>query len=296
MSKDPDSRPITYGGQAVLEGVMMRGPGHLALAMRRSDGGIQVQRKPIKLWTTRGPWRRIPIIRGNIALVESLVLGIDALLISANEVAEEEGEKLGWAETTLVLALAFGLAIGLFMLVPTWLMGLLKGVIESPLWLNLCEGIMRLVFLLIYISAISASKDIYRVYQYHGAEHKTIHAYESGEPLTVSAARGYSTLHPRCGTAFLLFVAVVALLIFTLFGWPSFWIRTLTRLALLPVIAGLSFELIRAAGRSNWAVMRLLIQPGLWLQRVTTREPDDEQLEVAIAALNTVVEREGRLA
>lgn len=278
------------GGQAVIEGVMMRGRRWVATAVRREDGEIVVQVKETWAPGRRLPFLRWPLVRGAVALIESLVVGLDALTFSANQFGGED-EKLSPRDLALTVATALGLGIALFILLPTVLMRWLAGG-KNPLVLNLGEGLLRLAIFLLYILTITRLKDIRRIFEYHGAEHKVVHAYEQGRPLTVEAARPFSTLHPRCGTSFLLYVMVVSIVLFSFLGWPALWLRIISRLLLLPAVAGLSYEFLRLAGRSNSLVVRFLSWPGLLLQRLTTREPDAGQIEVALRALEEVVKRE----
>lgn len=273
-----------YGGQAVLEGVMMKGPQCTAIAVRRPDTSIVVKEETCVSWTRRSPLLGLPVVRGVVSLVETLFLGINALIYSANQTAADESEQLGWLETTITLVVAVVAAVGIFIIAPTALGGLGHRFTANPLLLNLLEGALRIFFLLAYIYAISFMKDIQRVLQYHGAEHKVINAFEAGAELSPASVRPFSTLHPRCGTSFLLFVAVVSILLFTFFGWPDLWTRIITRLLAAPLVAGLAYEVIRLAGRSKSPLVWLISLPGLGLQRLTTREPDDAQVEVAIAA------------
>lgn len=283
--RDVVSPGFEYGGQAVLEGVMIRGPQGLAIAVRRPDRKIVIERRSIPSLASRSAVWRFPIIRGAVQLYQALVIGIDALIFSANQVAETEEEQISKSEMTITMAVAFGLAILLFVIAPTLLVQWLNQWIQSSTVLNFIEGAIRLVILLGYIASISFMSDIRRVLEYHGAEHKVIHALENNDDLTVEAVRGYPIFHPRCGTSFLLLVGLVSIFLFTFFGWPGFWERLLIRLGSLPLVAGIAYELIRASGRSRSALWRPIIAPGLWLQRLTVREPDDDQIEVAICAL-----------
>lgn len=278
------------GGQAVIEGVMMRGRRFVATAVRRESGEIVVQVKEPWGAGRRFPFLRWPLARGAVALVDSLVVGLQALTFSANQFGGEE-EKLSPRDLALTLITALGLGIGLFILLPTVLMRWLPAA-HNPFLLNLGEGALRMAIFFLYILSITRLKDIRRIFEYHGAEHKVVHAYENGQPLTVAGAQPFSTLHPRCGTSFLLYVMVVSIVLFSFLGWPALWLRLLSRLLLLPVVAGLSYELLRLAGRSNSPLVRALSWPGLLLQRLTTREPDAAQLEVALRALEEVVKRE----
>ncbi|MBE3589770.1 MAG: DUF1385 domain-containing protein [Firmicutes bacterium] len=275
---------------------MMRGPRCMAVAVRRPDGGIALEQRDLGEWLRRWPWARLPLVRGLVTLAESLALGFGALMFSAGAASEEEDPLTpGQMRWTVVAATAAGL--GLFVVLPTWLIGLLRHAVPSSLGLNLIEGAVRLGILWAYLYAISRTAEIQRVLQYHGAEHKAIAAFEAGLPLTVENAARQSRFHPRCGTSYLLFVALVAVALFALLGWPSLLWRILSRLVLLPVVAGLAYELLRLSARHEtrlWA--RWVAAPGLWMQRLTTREPDAAQLEVAIAALAAVLDREERLA
>ncbi|MBP2651081.1 MAG: hypothetical protein H6Q74_1906 [Firmicutes bacterium] len=275
---------VYVGGQAVIEGVMMRGPKYIATAVREPSGNIIVQKDLVTSVTDKYPVLKKPLIRGVVMLVESLVIGLKALSFSA-QTAGEEGETLNTKEIVITMLVALGLAIVLFIIIPTYGAKYIHSTVSDSRLLNLFEGLLRLVIFFVYVAGISALKDIQRVFQYHGAEHKTIHAYEAGLPLTVENVRPYSTLHPRCGTNFLLIVMVVSILVFAFLGWPDLWLRILSRIVLLPVIAGISYEVLRFAGRSKAGWVAWLIAPGLWLQKLTTRQPSDDQIEVAIKAL-----------
>lgn len=275
------------GGQAVIEGVMMRGPRFVATAVREPSGEISVKKERVSSLSQRYPILKKPMFRGVLALGESLVLGLKSLSYSAQR-AGEEGEELSNREIMMTMLFSLGLAVVLFVIIPTAAAKYLHGSLSDPFWLNLAEGALRMAIFLAYIYGISRMKEIQRVFQYHGAEHKTIHAYEAGVDLTVENVQKYSTLHPRCGTAFLLVVMVVSIVMFAFLGWPDLWIRILSRIALLPVVAGVSYEIIRFAGRSRGGIVRWAILPGLWLQKITTRQPDDDQVEVAIQALEAV--------
>lgn len=282
------SEKAFIGGQAVIEGVMMRGPQHIAIAVRDPAGGITVCKEPLVTWASRWPALKWPFVRGVAALGESLVLGVKALSYSAQAAGEEE-EQLSNREIALTLLFSIAMAVLLFVVVPTYAAKFMAAVFPSAAALNLAEGLLRLAIFLAYVAAISRMKDIQRVFQYHGAEHKTIHAYEAGVCLDAAHVRPYSTLHPRCGTNFLLIVMLVSILVFSFLGWPNLLWRILSRLALLPVVAGVAYEVIRFAGRSKKKWVHWAILPGLWLQKLTTREPDDSQIEVAIRALEAVL-------
>ena len=282
-------KPVV-GGQAVIEGVMMRGFGKVATAVREPGGEIDLEVKPVNSISDRFPILKLPFIRGSIVLFESLILGIKSLMYSAKiaGVDEEEEEEISDKELTASIILALIIACGLFIAIPTFAVKFLHTLTEDPFMLNLAEGFLRLVIFLAYIFAISRMKDIQRVFQYHGAEHKTIFCYEADEPLTVENVRKFPRLHPRCGTAFLLIVMLVSIFVFAFLGWPDLLTRILSRIVLLPVVAGISYEIIRFSGRSKNSIVRLATLPGLWLQYLTTREPDDSMIEVAIASLEAV--------
>ena len=286
------TKKLSVGGQAVIEGVMMRGPGKLAVAVRKPNGEITVDLKDAGSVSDRYPILKKPFLRGVVSLVESLSYGMKALSFSAQASGEEdEGEEsMSSLELAGTIAVSVGLAVLLFVVLPTGAMKLLQNEGFSPMVLNLCEGLLRLGIFLLYIWGISRQKDIQRVFQYHGAEHKTIYTYEHGLPLRVENVRPFSTLHPRCGTKFLMIVMLISIFIFTFLGWPSLWERILSRILLMPVVAGISYEIIRFAGKhmdKPW--VRAAILPGLALQKLTTRQPDDDQIEVAIASLKAVL-------
>lgn len=284
MNKKPN-----VGGQAVIEGVMMRGKTHVAVAVRQPNGEISVDVRPVNSISDRYPILKKPFLRGVVSLVESLVMGMKALAYSA-QVSGDEDEKLDSKEMALTIAVSAGLAILLFIVIPTWSMRFLTGITQDHMALNLAEGVLRMAIFLAYIAAISSMNDIQRVFQYHGAEHKTIYTYEAGLPLKVENVRPFSTLHPRCGTNFLMIVMLISMFIFTFLGWPSLLERIASRIILMPVIAGVSYELIRYAGaHTDNPLVRIAITPGLLLQKLTTRQPDDSQIEVAIASLKAVV-------
>lgn len=277
----------SIGGQAVIEGVMMRGPGHIATAVREPSGTIAVKKEPLVSITDRYPILKKPMLRGVVALAEALIYGLKALSFSAQAAGEEE-EQLTTKEIVLTMVFAFGLAVVLFVIIPTYAAKFIHSAVTDPMLLNLFEGVLRLGIFFAYVVAISAMKDIRRVFQYHGAEHKAIHAYEAGLELTVDNVRPFSTMHPRCGTNFLLIVMLVSVFVFAFLGWPDLWLRIASRVALLPLIAGIGYEIIRYAGRSDKRWVAVAMAPGLWLQKLTTREPSDDMLEVAICALEAV--------
>lgn len=275
------------GGQAVIEGVMMRGFGKVATAVREPNGNINVQVKPVNSISDKYPILKLPFLRGSVNLIESLVLGIKSLSFSA-QAAGEEDEQLSDKEMIATIFFALALACVLFIAIPTAAAKFLNTLTEDPFILNLAEGFLRLIIFFAYIAGISRMKDVQRVFQYHGAEHKTIFCYEADLPLTVENVKKFPRLHPRCGTAFLLIVMIVSIFVFAFLGWPDLWLRILSRIILLPIVAGIAYEIIRFAGRSKNSFVRLAIMPGLWLQYLTTREPDDSMIEVAIASLEAV--------
>jgi len=294
---------IHVGGQAVIEGVMMRAPRSVAIAVRRPDGEIVVKRELVVPLSERFPIVKLPIIRGAVALFTSLIIGIKALNFSANEAMTEEekdkegvkeggGELSSWALAG-TMTVAFGFGICLFFLFPLYLTKLMVPVIgDNNIVFNLVDGVVRVIVFLLYIWAISRMKDIQRVFQYHGAEHKSIFAFEAGEELIVENVRRFSRLHPRCGTSFLLIVMLVSIAVFSLIPklWP-FYLKAGSRIILLPMIAGISYEFLKwSASNENHPLVKMIIAPGLGLQRLTTREPDDSQLEVAIRSLNEALD------
>ncbi len=278
---------VFVGGQAVIEGVMMRGPGYIATAVREPSGEIIVKKEPFFSIGDTYPLLKKPLLRGVVSLGESLYHGMQALSFSA-QAAGEEDDQLSNKEIIMTMAFALVMAIVLFVIIPTYAAKFLHSTTDDARILNTIEGVLRLAIFLAYIAVISMMKDIRRVFEYHGAEHKTIHAYEAGQPLDVEHIRAYSTLHPRCGTNFMLIVMLVSIFVFAFLGWPDLWERILSRIILLPVIAGVSYEIIRFAGRSEQRWVACAITPGLWLQKMTTREPSDDQIEVAIKALEAV--------
>jgi uncharacterized protein YqhQ len=300
---------ILVGGQAVIEGVMMRTPYAYAVAVRRADGSLAIKKEAVRrladLWKPL-TW---PIIRGFAVLVQSLMLGIRTLNFSFNAAMADAAPKSetagaeaaaatpegGWLPTALSMGAAAVVAVAVFILAPlwitTWLKNYFAAVHNNWFVFNLVDGMIRVVFFLAYILLISRMKDIKRVFQYHGAEHKVVFTWEAKEEMTVENARRKSTLHPRCGTSFLLFVMVVSIVVFSIFKFKTFWAIFLSRVILIPVISGLSYELIRfSAPRAQRGFFRLIVLPGLTLQRVTTKPPSDDQLEVAIRALQEALE------
>ena len=298
-----DACPTKMGGQAVMEGIMMRGDKKTALAVRLPNGNIRVDMMKTK---EQGKWAKIPLVRGVAAFVDSLVSGTRILMKSADILAEFDDEEYEetkfekWMNNkfgtdavwnfmiyfSVVIAILF--SVGVFIILPTGVVNLLKLFTDSIFWLNFAEGAVRILLFVLYVWAISFMGEIRRVFQYHGAEQKTIHCFECGLELTPENCRQFPTLHPRCGTSFLMFVFIIAFIMHFILGWPNLVFRIVSRLLLLPVIAGLSYELLKWAGRSDNIVVKVLSLPGLYLQKITTKEPDDRQLEVAIAAINAV--------
>jgi uncharacterized protein YqhQ len=287
-------KPIYYGGQAVIEGVMMRGKKHVAVAVRCPDGHIEVTSQPLAS-IYKGRLRELPFLRGVIVLIETMVLGIQALLHSANvAAAEETGEKISpwllWG--TMTLGLTFAVAV--FFVAPLLVTNyLIYPYIASAFLGNLIEGIIRIGMFILYLWLIGFMAEIKVVFAYHGAEHKVVNAYEAGMPLEVEHVRNYSTAHTRCGTSFLLAVLVLAIIVFTLIGRPPLWLGIISRIIFIPVIAAIGYEFIRfGASKVNHPIIRSLLRPGLALQSMTTREPNDCQLETAVSALKSVLEAE----
>ena len=291
-------KPSGIGGQAVLEGVMMRNGGKYAVAVRKPDGEIAVDVKEQEPLGGQGI-RKIPLVRGVVNFVDSLVVGMTTLNYSASFYEDEEtGESgsLSKAETGLTVALAIVLAVGIFMVLPFFLSRLLNRFITSDTVLTLIEGVIRICLLLGYIGAISKMKDIHRVFMYHGAEHKSINCIENGLPLTVENVRKQSRRHRRCGTSFILIIVVLSVIFFMFIRVDKLWLRLIIRLLLVPVIAAVAYEFIRFAGRSDSKIVQILSEPGMWLQGMTTREPDDSMIEVAIASVEAVFDWKAFLA
>ena len=321
MSDKKEQHITSIGGQAIIEGVMMRGPYKTAYAVRKPDGEIEVEEHNNGV-KSRPKLLRVPIIRGCVNFIDSLVIGMKALMFSADfmDMEDEEetqskfdkwlvdkfGDKIKDIVIYVSIALSLVLSIGLFILLPSAITGGLewlfshfdsmKAMAATKTFTGVSEGIIRMAIFLTYLALVAKMKDIQRVFEYHGAEHKTIACYEAGEDLTVDNVKKYTRFHPRCGTSFLLFVMVISILVFTLL--PRFdqyvkiaqiALRMLTRLALMPVVAGLSYEVIKLAGRSKNKCVKWLTKPGLWLQKLTTREPDGSQIEVAIASMKAVI-------
>lgn len=284
---------FAYGGQAVIEGVMIRGRRNFSLAVRRQDGNVTHTHEPLNP-IFNGNIRKVPLLRGVLTLMETLVLGVKALHQSANMAMADEkaqsGEEMpGWA-IGVTLAVSLTLGIGIFFILPLLIVRLIDPAIQSDLVSNIVEGLLRLAILVGYIWGIGFIKDINRVFAYHGAEHMAVHTYEAGLPLRVENVRQFGTPHPRCGTAFLLTVVLVSIVVFAFLGRPDFEWRVLSRIVLIPVVAGISYEIIRFSGaHQGWRLARALTWPGLLLQQLTTRQPDDQQIEVAITAMEAAL-------
>lgn len=300
-------KKTTIGGQALLEGIMMLGPEKYAIAIRKPDGEIELKVEEAKSLKTRYKFCSLPFIRGVIGLYESMKRGISAINYSANFIPEEEGEpskvdawiekKIGWEKAQNILmgvatVLGVIIPIVLFIFLPTLLAGVFDKYIGSGIWRNLLEGLIRIITFLLFMFSVSHMKDMKRTFSYHGAEHKTIFCYEAGEELTVENVRKFSKEHPRCGTSFLFSVMIVSILVFSVVQWSNPFLRMALRLALLPVVVAISYEVNRLIGRyDNWFT-KALRAPGVWFQGFTTFEPDDSMIEIAIAALKPVIPQE----
>lgn len=304
--KDLDRVPChitTIGGQALIEGIMMRGPKDIAIAIRKPDGGTELKVDRLNTLGMRHKIFKLPFLRGVVGLIEAMLIGTRALMYSAEFYEEEEKDqdkktftekifkdKAEDVEMTIAVVVAVVLAIGIFMVLPTLITSFLKGRITNPIVLNLVEGLFRIIIFFIYIVSVSKFDDIKRVFEYHGAEHKTIHCYENGESLTVMNVKKYPILHPRCGTSFLFMVMIVSILVLSFFGWPNPLQRLLVRVLMFPVIAGIAYEINRLIGRSNSRLSYYLSYPGLLIQKwATVKEPDESQIEIAILALEAVL-------
>jgi uncharacterized protein YqhQ len=287
-----EKKKYNYGGQAVIEGVMIRGRSSVVTAVRRPGGDITVNTRPVPS-VNKSRLRRIPFLRGVVILIEAMVLGIQTLQYSANIALEEEDEELSSKALWGMVALGMVLVVALFFIAPLFLTNLADKYLlgkDSPLFF-IIEGVIRLAIFIGYLKLISLMPDIKRVFTYHGAEHKTVNAYEAGVPMEVEAIKTHSTAHVRCGTSFLFLVLVVAIVVFSFVGFHNRWLMVLSRIILIPVIMGIGYEIIYFGARhtGNWLV-KIILSPGLWLQSLTTGEPDDRQIEVAIASINKAVE------
>lgn len=307
-----EKKKTSIGGQAIIEGVMMRGPHKTAMAVRKADGEILVETNENGA-VTKNKILKLPIIRGCVNFFASLVVGMKALMFSADQVDFEEEEEESkfdkWLEEKFgdkikdiviyaAIAISVVMSVALFIMLPTlltrgieWLLGLtpLAAAAKTKAFTSITEGIIKMIIFIGYLAIVSQMKDIKRVFEYHGAEHKTIACYENGEELTVENVRKHERFHPRCGTSFLLFVMIVSIILFAVLPKTGVVLRMVMRLLLLPVVAGISYEIIKWAGRSENACVACLSKPGLWLQRLTTREPDDSQIEVAIKSMEAVI-------
>lgn len=300
-----ESFKTTIGGQALIEGVMMRGPSKTAYAVRKPDGEIALRTGKNKSIADKYPFLNWPVLRGAVKLIEAMVIGVDAIMYSASFWEEEEAEEDGFfrkhfpeygekLEQIFTVAFSFLLAVLFFMVLPNALATFFQRHIESSFLLNLVEGVFRIGIFFAYMALISKQKDIGRVFEYHGAEHKSIACYEAGAPLEVEEVRKYSRLHPRCGTSFLFMVLILSVIILSFFGWPSFIGRILVRILIFPLIAGISYEVNRLIGKYDTPLTMALRYPGLMIQKhFTVREPDDSQIEVGIASLKAVLPEEG---
>lgn len=304
-----DVEPKNVGGQALIEGIMMKNKETVAVAVRKPDGDIDITKKKLNPISNKLKFLGLPFFRGSVALIEAMIVGTKALMYSAKFYEEDDYEPGKFdkflervfkdkAEDVIIYISVFIsliISIGIFILGPTLVTNFLKSKVTSSIGLNLVEGVIRVAIFLVYISMVSKLKDIRRVFEYHGAEHKSIHCYEHGEELTVENVRKYTTLHPRCGTSFLFMVMLISILIFALFGWPSPLMRFVSRIVMLPVIAGISYEINRFTGKSKSTLAFIVSYPGLLLQKITTNEPDDSQIEVAIVALKEALDEKGEL-
>lgn len=326
----PPKHITTIGGQALIEGILMRGPRDVAIAVRKKDNEIELKKVKLNTLAMRYKVFKLPLIRGVVGLVESLAFGLKALMYSAEffDIEEDKEDKPGLfykllekiykdrakekyekinnkidsgldkifkdkrqdVEIAVTLIISLLLSIGLFMFLPTLITSLFKNIIHEPIILNLVEGLIRIAIFLIYVVFASKVDEVGRVFEYHGAEHKTIHCYEYGDELTVENVKKYPILHPRCGTSFLFMVMIVSILVLSFFGWPDPVKRLLIRLTMLPVIAGISYEINRIIGKSSSPLAYIISYPGLFIQKIATvKEPDDSQIEVAIKALEAVL-------
>lgn len=292
------------GGQALIEGVMMQSKEKRAIAVRKADGEIVIKKNKIKSWINDKNIDKIPFVRGSFILIENMIEGINSLNYSSEFFMDEEDEeedkfdilikkifKDKANDVVLGIAMVFAIliSIGMFVLTPTFIGGLFSKIISNKVILNLIEGIIRILILFTYIVIISKNKDIERTFQYHGAEHKAVYCYENNLELTIENARKFTTLHPRCGTNFLFIVMSTSIILFSFFGWPNPLARVIMRIVCIPVVAGISYEIIRFLGKYNNKLTKIVAYPGMMLQKFTTKEPDDSQLEVALAALKAVV-------
>jgi len=280
---------LSIGGQAVMDGVMMMGAGRISVAVRKGDGTIDVKNDEKVSLSKKLGVEKIPIIRGLVNFFDSMVTGVKVLAYSG-ETSDADGEVLTTKDIAIAVASAILLVIGLFLVLPTVLTGFVRRFVEHPVLLSALEGIIKISIFTLYIWAITFVKYIKVFFQYHGAEHKTINCYEAGEELTVENVRKYTTRHRRCGTSFLLLVLIVSIIVSSLITWQNMLTRVALKIIILPLVAGFTYEIIRYAGRNDNLFVRIVSAPGIWMQRLTTREPDDAQIEVAIASVKGVLE------
>ncbi len=292
------------GGQAVIEGVMMQSKNYRAIAVRKSNGKIELKKERIKSWVQDKKIDKIPFLRGAFVLFETMIQGMKSLNYSSEFFMEDDEEeedaidrflkkifkdKANDAIMAVSLILAMVISVGLFVLIPTTISGFFSGIIKNNIVLNLIEGIIRISILILYMLGISKNEDIKRTFMYHGAEHKAIYCYENELELTVENAKKFTTLHPRCGTNFLFIVMATSIILFSFFGWPNIFARIVMRIICIPIVAGISYEIIKFLGKYNNILSKIVAYPGMMLQKITTKEPNDEQLEVAIKALKAVI-------
>ena len=294
----------SVGGQAVIEGIMMQSKNYRAIAVRKSNGEIELKKERIKSWVQDKKINKIPFLRGGFILFETMVQGIKSLNYSSEFFMEDDEEeedaidkflkrvfkdKANDAIMVVSLILAMILSIGLFVLIPTIISGFFGLFIKNNIILNLIEGLIRILILILYMLGISRNEDIKRTFMYHGAEHKTIYCYENDLELTVENVKKFTTLHPRCGTNFLFIVMATSIILFSFFGWPNILLRVVMRILCIPIVAGISYEIIKFLGKYDNILSKIVAYPGMMLQRITTKEPDDAQIEVAIKALKAVI-------
>ncbi|MGM9533464.1 DUF1385 domain-containing protein [Intestinibacter sp.] len=290
------------GGQAVIEGVMMQSDDYRAIAVRKPNGEIEIKKDKIESWVRDKKIDKIPFLRGGFILIDTMISGINSLNFSSEFFLEEEEEdaidrflkkifkeKANDAIIVVSLIISLLLSVGIFVLIPTFIGGLFSKIINSHVALNLIEGAIRIAILIAYMAIVSLNADIKRVFEYHGAEHKTVYCYENDLELTVENARKFGRLHPRCGTNFLFIVMFISIILFSFFGWPNPFLRVAIRILCIPIVAGISYEIIKFLGKYNNILSKIVAYPGMMMQKITTKEPDDEQLEVAIAALKAAL-------
>ncbi len=299
------SKYSNVGGQALIEGIMMRNKNKISIVIRRKNGELVVENKTIK--APKGKISKLPLLRGLFALFSSMSVGVKALTLSAKYFEEDEeivteedkfdkmvrkifGSRADDALVFFSIVTALFLAIMLFTVLPTFIISLLRNIVDSQYLLSSLEGVLKVIFFIVYILLISKMNDVKRVFQYHGAEHKTIHCIESGKELTVENAREFTTLHPRCGTSFVIFVLIISITVFSFISWSNIWLRIGLKILLLPLIAGISYEVLKLSGTTDNKLIKILSIPGLMMQKITTKEPDDQMLEAAIVAVKAVMD------